>query len=272
MQPLLRRSAVLLGAFLALSTLSFASTLFIYPSIGPSGVSTYLNAYEDAAATALTQGATSGGVAGTPGYYAPATNPISSYGLIETYNSPGNFFSWMGNLNPAVNFGAAYAAEYGNDLYFGVYVNSDTSFNLGDVGFTGDTINTTLAGVVFSSHTIGGVGCTGVNTPGFNYQTDCTSYFDGTPLHTGNDTTPINFLWSSGVAIWANASTPAELRALAAAFDGQSITQEYTLGGDSSGPVTLQVVTPVPEPGTVMLFGLGLGAAIFARKRSLNRG
>jgi hypothetical protein len=150
-----------------------------------------------------------------------------------------------------------------------VYVNSDSAFTLADVGFTGDTVNTTLAGVSFSSHTIGGIGCTGVNSPGFNYQTDCSSYFDGSLGHTGNDATAINFLWSSGIAIFGNAGSPAELRALAAAFAGQSINQEYTLGDSTSGTASIHIV---PEPGTVMLFGLGLGAVIFARKRSLNRG
>jgi len=262
MKSLLRRSAVLLGASLALSTLSFASTLFIYPSIGPGWSSPNGATYEANAAAAIQAGFITGGIAGTPGYYSQVagSGPVSAYALISTDDGAGNFFnSWMGNTSPTGN----YSGEFGNSLYFGLRIESPgQAFTLANVGFTGDTvIGESLAGVVFSSHTIGCVDAL------------CVTYYDGSAGHTGDDTTSINYLFTSGFSIYGLAGDIPTLNATFNAFSGQSVSQKYTLSlyGNESTLQTVNIAS-VPEPGTIVLFGIGLSALIVARKRSLNRG
>jgi len=69
------------------------------------------------AVAAMQQGLSTNGAAG-PAQFNAQTTPVTSSQVVVT-----NFNSWMGDINPAATFGAAYANELGNRMTFGLAVN-----------------------------------------------------------------------------------------------------------------------------------------------------
>jgi hypothetical protein len=259
MRHLFSKSTLLLAIALVFSSTTFASTLWIFPSIGPSDLSGSFAGYEANAAAGIQAGylnipgtANPAGISGTPTAYAPASGYIPPSALIST--DPG--FSWLGEANPL----SPYNNEHGNSLFFGLAIESLTSkFIMKDVTFTltipgvFTTTQFDLSGVQFSGHTVG-YSCT-TPVPQDLSSPNCTVH---NTAGGSDDTTPINFLFTSGIYISDTNGSVSDYR-------GPAISSAYQLTGASDAISTLQTV---PEPGTFALLGLGVALALrFRRKR-----
>jgi hypothetical protein len=88
------------------ATLTIQVTPWVAPNIfgSPSFPAARDNAFQ-----ALYQGLSSFGTPGTPSYFQAQTTPVISSQVIVT-----GFSSWMGQVNPGVTVGPAFASELGN--------------------------------------------------------------------------------------------------------------------------------------------------------------
>lgn len=262
MKKLISRS-LLTAAFFMLSSAAFGSQLWIFPSIGPSdNPAGSFATYTANIAAGLEAGylfdqfATSptGGTPDTPGYFAVATDPINPYALVTT-----SYLSWLGSVPGA----APYDGEYGNAVYFSLAVAPSTpgeSFTLADISFelTNPAITGfSLAGGSFSANTVG-YACTGA------LDNTCTRYDQSNP---GSDSTVINYLFTYGFLVSDFSSNPGDLSATAHQYEGTTLAAAYH-APNSTDATSSNLVSAVPEPGTLVLFGFGfLGVAFRLRKK-----
>jgi hypothetical protein len=257
---------LLTAAFFMLSSAAFGSQLWIFPSIGPSdNPSGSFDAYTANVAAGLEAGFVNdtlttnptGGTPGTPDYFAVATGKIDQYALVTT-----SYKSWLGDTSAA----SPYNNEYGNALYFTLAVTPSTpgeTFTLADITFeltTPPVPGFSLAGATFSANTVG-YACAPGDLPGAG---SCTRYDQSNP---GSDSTPINYLFTYGFLVSDFSSNPADLGEIASSYDGQTIAAAYH-APDSEDATSSNLISAVPEPGTLALFGFGfLGIAYRLRKK-----
>jgi len=257
MGRLLSKSTLLLAIFLVFSSTTFASTLWIFPSIGPSDLSPSFGQYTVNAEAGLESGyinapGTANPVGSGPTGYAPASDPISPYALVSTSG-----FSWLGTPNPAPPFDQ----EQGNSLFFGLAVESfGTTFKMKDVTFSinipGVFSGTSdLSGVEFSTHT---VGYTCAVQPVTSADlSNCVAHNTGGGVGV-DDNLDINFLFTSGLYV-------SDLDGDPNTYQHKSVESGYQLGVSNSDSTL--ATTAVPEPGTFALLGLGLGLALRLRRK-----
>jgi len=270
----------------------------VLPSISPSPfplVSPSFAGYASNAIYALENGLSSYGTPGTPSYYTvlPMSGPnytTTTAAIIAT-----DFNSWNGQANP----GGAFANEFGNFLNFGVRVTPTT------LGTTSPTF--TLASVAFTvtdtnlnpNHALGGPAnpYTGTLGPSFGTDSFGTITYGSDNGGTSADITsgpdqPISALWYTGVttAYQALSSDPGatnqdkinnlltQLIADANTYGSPfTVTATYTVldsNGDTSTGSATVLVTPagpftvVPEPASLLLWGIGAGlAGVLWRRR-----
>jgi len=247
------RSSRILGLLFIAASVALAGTvptILIVNSVGPNGDASFID-YAENAAFALEHGLSAYGTPGTPGYYAASTGSIYSGGMISTPT----FNSWLGSDTP----GPAYSGEFGNAIFFGLYIYSETAFRLPDVTWSNPVWGSAdLSGIGFSRHMVGMSGAT---------RHDTTTGSAGS-----DDLTPINQLWYSGVSVTAPIYTSADLPAALSTYAFGSATVRYTLNlGSAEATYTADSTfsTGIPEPGTLSLMALGFGGLFFFRRKCL---
>jgi hypothetical protein len=220
-------------------------------------------------------GLTSYGDPTSPSYYTAASGTIPLSSNIVT-----DFNSWLGNANPSVTYGAAYAGELGNRLSFGLDIQGNgqlisiselsftaTSTDSGDsLGFsynTGDyDYSSSYVGIIYGADGRGGADETFVTSgPSTQLVNEIVSRGSGNadavystdPGATDQDKID-NFIAG------AEATTPGS-------FD---FTGTYTLtpteGDAVDGSATVVIATP--EPASWTLAFLCMGIFVYIRRRS----
>jgi hypothetical protein len=231
----------------------------VTPSLGPNyngspNAGTY---YANALSGIPTTSAT--GTAGTPGYYSPLSGPTPISSIVVT-----NFNSWMGNANPT----GAFSAETGTRLYYGLSITSsagtDTGLTIAQVlaglSFAGTTSpDTTALDFSFSSPP----GFTGLDPAKYTYTTDGSGFVTSF-YYTGAN---------NAFAVFAGddpndpTNNQAAINYDLAGIPSFSATGTYSLNGVSgSGTVA---ITSTPEPASLTLMGIGLGALVWRQRKRL---
>jgi hypothetical protein len=127
-----------------------------------------------------------------------------------------------------------------------------------------DALSSNLSGFVFEA----------ISFPGFGRFVDRLGY-DGRIL-SGNDPGSETFYWayftSPDSLTWSYASVGFDARVLMeGSWDGYSWT-DFTVGnGEGTAPIVPTTAAAAPEPGTLALLGIGLGAALIRRRTSPRR-
>jgi hypothetical protein len=269
----------LLVVLFALITLSLSALLSpsahggieidVYPSLAPNqfGSPNFMG-WEDNALYALDHQQNSGGTAGTPAFYSQSSGQLQIHDNIVT-----DFNSWRGDANPAADYGAAYANEFGTRITFSlaIFGSGGTEFSISQMSFIGTSSN----GQLNTSYAAGL----------FNYGPD--SYWgilygadgklgggDDTIITSGANTQMVDAIVGRGVgnAYQASSSDPGatnqqKIDNVVAQISPYSYTGQYFIPG-ASGSGTIMFV---PEPSTVWLLGLGALLAVvlsFLRRRA----
>ena len=209
----------------------------------------------------------------------PSSDP-EAYAVLTSYTPADvmvtSFHSWQGVADPSSPF----ASELGNRLHFGVDIRGDgtVQFALNDLTFA----ITSADGVLDYSGDFVGLNYTGTTRYGIDWGADnARGGGDDTYYTSGNGTTLVDEIVYVGVgnAYWPGepGSDPANGRSNQQVLDDMAayiqanagvITGSYSIrGSDDNTYSALVEVTPVPEPGTVLLLGLGLVGVAAARRR-----
>jgi hypothetical protein len=248
-----------------------AVSITVTPALAPNGFgSPSFDTWLGNAIYALEHGWSSYGVAGTPGYYQAASSTIDGDEILVT-----SFPSWRGLVDPGTAFGPAFAGEYGNRLHFGLVIDGEgTQFSISQLSFTAtstdpfDALGFSFAegSYTYSSSYVGVLyGADGALGGG-----------DDTYVTSGPNTTLVDALIGrgSGNAYWPcgpgdplPCTTDAERQLamnVAAAYPGfaYDFIGTYTLSlalASVTGSATVHI-SPVPEPATLGLLGVGLAA------------
>ncbi|HQR08599.1 MAG TPA: hypothetical protein PLN21_17370 [Gemmatales bacterium] len=238
---------------------SFAPNVFGSPSFTP---------WENNAISALMSGSSSAGSASLPSYYNQIPNGANVPLWIVT-----DFPSWNAMANPGTVFGPAYAAEFGNRLYFNLHINGNGfSFNLTQLSFQATS---TDAGNFLGYSIPAGSFNYSTSYVGLQYGPDGMKGGGDDVLITGGPNTQfVNELFARGTG-----NAPAVLSTDPGATDQDKIDNarllipsdfifngQYSLGVDDLGTFngSAFVVVAVPEPATVAMTSLGGAALVFA--------
>ena len=253
--------------------LSFAAPVItVIPSIGPSSdlSSPTTTTYATNALAALQSGANSQGTAGTGGFYQRLVGGVVNAN--QVIDTVGFFNSWLGVTPGAI------AGEFGNNLYFGLSIISTGAANtftlnqllyqdnLGPLVFNGDTYSSNFVGINFGTDgVVGGAG----------------GAADSIVTLNAAGSTAVNALFYRGVSNFyspiGGGSNQAQLNASINSLNasGFTLTGGYCLsavaGQTTCAPqtslVNASISSAVPEPSTYALFGAGLAALAFVRRR-----
>jgi len=237
----------------ACSVATAGPILSVFPSISPNPWwSPSWEDYARNAVYALENGLSAYGTPGTPAYYQQITTFLPGQVVLT------GFPSWQGQAPPPPGF----ENEYGNMLFFGLHVISDTPFTLADLNydefffgyidsfnFTGQFFWYDLVGLYIN----GGV----------------TRYDE---LNPGNDSVPIHQLFFVGLGNGFYVDDPADLPGALAAIMALGPPDAYGTGTYSIGQAFGSgTATLIPEPCTVSLLALGLAGVGSARWRARER-
>lgn len=250
------------------STASAAVTIDVKGSLAPNAFgSPNYGAYVDNAITAMYLGVSSYGTPGTPSYYQQISGPISANQAIVT-----GFPSWLGDANPSVTYGPAFANELGNRPLFGVDIRGNgVQISIDQVGFS-------------ATSTPNNVLDFGFGTGSYNYSSDYrgllygTDGLRGTPDDIWITSGPASQLVDeiigrgSGNALDAYVTDPGannqeRINNAAAGYGSEDLTftGTYEYGAvQGSGSIILAV----PEPSSFALAGLGCAGLMIFRRRS----
>lgn len=246
--------------------------LYIYPSIGPNlNSSPSWNLYQSRALSAIESG---GGSIGNP-----ATDPaayqvshlVSAGQLIVS-----SFPSWSGSASPA----GAFANERGSRVYFGLFIfGNGTQFQLHGVGVTSFLTNDMGSNdPLYNWDNDGAFPSFNAYTVGINYGLNGVKGGGDDIIYTGGsgDGPWLDELVYVGVGnaydagYWPSGTNQQRLDAwIAHAYAvGLTVTNQYCLYyGEGHSTCASDYVTVVPEPGTMMLLGAGLGLLALCRWR-----
>lgn len=249
-----------------------AATIDVVPWLAPNAFgSPSFSIAEQNAIQALYQGLSAYGTPGTPGYFQAQSNVTSAQAIVTGFNS------WLGQVNPGVVFGSAFAAELGNRMTFAIKIDgSDGQFSISQLSFIGTSTDAPFNALNYAF----GAGS-------FNYGTGYEGVLKGQDgqlwtsddifITSGSNTQLIDGLVGRGTgnsfAAYCAGCTLAEQQAAldsVAAYPGFDFmfTGKYSLG-DISGSGTFNVTSAVPEPATWALMLLGFAALGFlAHQRS----
>lgn len=247
-------------------------TMFVVPSIGPNAqASPNGPAYNANAVNAVYQGVGTFGTPGTPGYYEGLPNDAM---LPNTANVVTDFPSWQGNADPGGTYGAGFANELGNRLFFGfgvVRAPGDAQFSIDQLSFLADsnvpeiTFSVAAGGYVYNDRTWGVLfGPNGVLGGG-----------DDTFITSGPSTQLVDAIFGrgTGLALAVLTSSPGSnnqerLDIFAFSTPNYFIRGTYSINGFSGGGRTFFFA--VPEPGTVIggvAAGLLVVGGLWRRRR-----
>lgn len=295
---------ILLGMTLGTASSAQAAVIEIFPTIGPNpftGIGSYAT-YSANALSALQANAGMGvppatGAAG-PGQYlggqvqgpnppapSPATNFVITPNQITATNAPNT--SWLGQANPGSAFGAAFANELGNFLYYGIRITGapGETFNLAALKAAGvSTLTTNSPGLglnPFPSNLTAAYGTYSQNNQGID---NVAASLGGVPVNSNNDTDPVDRLFLVGPALgFATAgplgSAQAEIDAvlqeiLNLQHSGDFLQFQFNINGFTTTAGSFNsnsvVILDIPEPGSIALWTLSVAGVLgYVRRRRM---
>ena len=256
--------------------LSFAAPVItVIPSIGPSSdpSSATTIAYRNNAIAALFTLVTPQGTPGTGGFYTPLVGgTVNANRLIDT---AGLFTSWLG-VTPGTPSG-----EFGNNLYFGLSIISNGTGNtftlnqllfqdnIGLVPFNGDTYSANFFGINYGGNGVVGGGddsTVALNAAGSTpvnalYYRGVSNFYGPTGGVSNQDkiNSSVNFLNTAGFSLTGGYCLAATAGQTTCAPQTTFISSTVRSAGSSG--------SAIPEPSTYALFGGGLAALAFVRRR-----
>lgn len=253
------------------ATGSRAATIEVTPWSAPNAFGS--PSFSDAVANeifALKNGLSSYGDASLPTYFETAPSEMEvSENMVTGYPS------WLGSADPAGDFGAAFAAELGNRLHFGILITGDgEEISISELGFS--AISTDPDNTLGFSFAPGSYNYS-LQYQGWDYGLDETPLTgDDVMITSGPNTQLVDAIVGRGSGnAWASYLTdPGETPQdklngqIASVYSGPfTFTGTYTLGeAVGSGSVNFNVEQPVPEPSTI-LGGIALMSLTFMAHR-----
>jgi hypothetical protein len=192
--------------------------------------------------------------------------PISTGTVAVTQDTPINGISTVRidvEFNPNTGYGFMASGAGNGDSFFFNILNKPTIA----VSFDQNGINTTGWSLV--SATAGNLGASGSSLSGFDYALDCAG--DACASNGGSKTAPPPLIFD----VTAAGLTPASFRVKDAAGDAYfgADVKDYNSGAGNGntgmiGATDRRDPSPVPEPGSIVLFGTTLAVVVTGLRKS----